>query len=137
MQSCAGCPTYDFSDPWPFWRFVGLALSKAFFGIGNERQLELRKAQQCSDRDSVVFSNDRVDGGGGGQRAYGVLDTVELARIINNHYDEAKLVVVEVEFLTPVHRDEPLMADWRPASQRICQMVRGCEYMAKLLPTSL
>ncbi|KAI9375217.1 hypothetical protein BJX61DRAFT_494762 [Aspergillus egyptiacus] len=105
MQSCASL-SYDFDKPWPFWFFIGKALSKAFFG--DEQQLQWLNAVRVRNREFIAFTNIQREDISGPE---------ELDR------GKGKLRVVEVDFAKPVP-GENLKAFWKPAREIICQRVQ-------------
>lgn len=109
MRCCADL-TYDSDKPWPFWFFIGKALSKAFFG--DEQQLKWLNAVRVRNREFVAFTNQRES----------MSDLEQL------NCDEARLQVVEVDFSKPIP-GERLKAFWKPSREIIRQRVQECEFL--------
>ncbi|KAL4802040.1 hypothetical protein BDV18DRAFT_164548 [Aspergillus unguis] len=106
MRNCAGL-AYDFDKPWPFWFFIGKALSKAFFG--DEQQLKWLNAVRVRNREFIAFTNM-------GEERMSDLD------LLNR--EKEGLCVIEVDFSKPVP-GEALKAFWKPAREIIRQRVEG------------
>lgn len=109
MRCCADL-AYDSDRPWPFWFFIGKALSKALFG--DEQQLQWLNAVRVRNREFVEFINM------GGDR----MSDLELM-----NRGEGKLRVIEVEFSKPIP-GEDLKAFWKPAREIIRQRVEECDF---------